>query len=309
MPEFTHIPVLLNEVLAWLEPRDKGLYVDGTVGSGGHAEAILKASSPTGKLYGCDRDGAALEAAAARLAPYEGRYELRRGNFAELAGWIEHGCSNGVLLDLGVSSPQLDVGERGFSVQQDGPLDMRMDRRQTLTAAELVNTWSESELTRVFREFGEEPQARRFARAIVEARQRHRFERTGELAAFIERLSPRHGKKRHPATQVFQALRMTVNDEVSSLRSGLAAALSLLIPGGRLAVITFHSLEDRIVKEFGREKARDYTFEGEVDVPELRRPKAPEVKLLQRKAILPSDEEVEANPRARSAQLRVMEKL
>jgi 16S rRNA (cytosine1402-N4)-methyltransferase len=308
VPEFIHIPVLLKEVLAWLEPRDKGQYVDGTLGSGGHAEGILKASSPTGKLYGCDRDGAAIEAAAARLAPYEGRYELRRGDFAELAGWIEHGSCNGVLLDLGVSSPQLDVGERGFSVQQDGPLDMRMDRREALTAAELVNTWSESELTRVFWEFGEEPQARRFARAIVEERKRHRFERTGELAAFIERLSPRRGKKRHPATQVFQALRMTVNHEVSSLRSGLAAALTILRPGGRLAVITFHSLEDRIVKEFAREKARDYTFPGEVDVPELRQPKQPELKWLQRKAILPSDAEVERNPRARSAQLRVMEK-
>ncbi|HUR47853.1 MAG TPA: 16S rRNA (cytosine(1402)-N(4))-methyltransferase RsmH [Candidatus Saccharimonadales bacterium] len=309
MPEFTHIPVLLNEVLAWLEPRDKGRYADGTLGGAGHAEAILKASSPTGKLYGCDQDGAALEAATARLSPYEGRYELRRGNFAELAGWIEHGSCNGVLLDLGVSSPQLDVGERGFSIQQDGPLDMRMDTRQGLTAAEVVNSWTESELTRVFREYGEEPQARRFARAIVEDRQRHRFERTGELASLIERLAPRHGKKRHPATQVFQALRMTVNNEMSSLRSGLAAALTILRPGGRLAVITFHSLEDRVVKEFGRAKARDYTFEGEVDVPELRRMKAPEARLPQRKAILPSDEEVKRNPRARSAQLRILEKV
>jgi 16S rRNA (cytosine1402-N4)-methyltransferase len=309
VPDFIHTPVMLNEVLAALQPRDGGRYADGTLGGGGHAEAILRASSPTGWLYGSDRDGAALEAAAARLAPYSGRFEFRRGNFAELADWIKHGSCDGVLLDLGVSSPQLDVGERGFSIQQDGPLDMRMDTRQPLTAAELVNAWSENDLARIFREFGEEPQSRRFARAIVEERQRYRFERTGQLAALIERLAPRHGKKRHPATQVFQALRMAVNDETSSLRSGLAAALTILRPGGRLAVITFHSLEDRIVKEFGREMARDYTFEGEMDVPELRQPKTPEVKWVQRKAIQPSEEEVAGNPRARSAQLRVMEKL
>lgn len=309
MPDFTHTPVMLNEVLAALQPRDGGRYADGTLGGGGHAEAILRVSSPTGWLYGSDRDGAALEAAAARLAQYSGRFEFRRGNFAELADWIKHGSCDGVLLDLGVSSPQLDVGERGFSIQQDGPLDMRMDTRQPLTAAELVNAWSENELARIFREYGEEPQSRRFARAIVEERQRYRFERTGQLAALIERLAPRHGKKRHPATQVFQALRIAVNDEIRSLKSGLAAALTILRPGGRMAVITFHSLEDRVVKEFGREKERDYTFEGEMDVPELRQPKAPEAKWVQRKAIQPSEEEVAANPRARSAQLRVMEKL
>jgi 16S rRNA (cytosine1402-N4)-methyltransferase len=186
---------------------------------------------------------------------------------------------------------------------------MRMDTRQALTAAELVNAWSETELARIFREYGDEPQARRFARAIVEERQRHRFERTGQLTSLIERLAPRHGKKRHPATQVFQALRIAVNDEISSLRSGLAAALTILRPGGRMAIITFHSLEDRVVKEFGREKERDYTFEGEMDVPELRQPKKPELKWVQRKAIQPSEAEVETNPRARSAQLRVMEKL
>jgi 16S rRNA (cytosine1402-N4)-methyltransferase len=309
VPDFTHTPVLLKEVLAALQPKDGGVYVDGTLGGGGHAEAILRASSPTGWLYGSDRDGLALEAAAARLAPYSGRFEFRRGNFAELADWIEHGSCDGVLLDLGVSSPQLDVRERGFSIQQDGPLDMRMDTRQPLTAAELVNSSGENDLARIFREYGDEPQARRFARAIVEDRQRFRFERTGQLASLIERLAPRHGKKRHPATQVFQALRIAVNNEIGSLRSGLAAALTILRPGGRLAIITFHSLEDRVVKEFGREKERNYTFEGEMDVPELRKPKTPELKWVQRKAIQPSELEVETNPRARSAQLRVMEKL
>jgi 16S rRNA (cytosine1402-N4)-methyltransferase len=309
VPDFTHTPVLLDEVIEALQPREGGVYADGTLGGGGHAEAILRASSPTGWLYGSDRDGAALEAAAARLAQYSGRFEFRRGNFAELADWIKHGSCDGVLLDLGVSSPQMDMRERGFSIQQDGPLDMRMDTRQPLTAAELVNGWSDIELARIFREYGDEPQARRFARAIVEDRQRYRFERTGQLASLIERLAPRHGKKRHPATQVFQALRIAVNDEIGSLKRGLAAAFTILRPGGRMAIITFHSLEDRVVKEFGREKERDYTFIGETDVPELRQPKTPELKWVQRKAIQPSEIEVETNPRARSAQLRVMEKL
>jgi 16S rRNA (cytosine1402-N4)-methyltransferase len=213
------------------------------------------------------------------------------------------------VLDLGVSSPQLDEPERGFSFQQEGPLDMRMDDRDSLTAADLVNGLGESELAQVLSDLGEEPQARRFARAIVRERQVHRLETTGQLARLIERLAPRRGKKRHPATRVFQALRARVNNEGNSLGSGLAAALSILKPGGRLAVITFHSGEDRMVKAFGREKARDYTFEGPVDVPALRRPRAPELKWVQRKAIQPSDEEVAGNPRARSAQLRVMEKL
>jgi len=211
-------------------------------------------------------------------------------------------------LDLGVSSPQLDRPERGFSFQ-DGPLDMRMDSRATVTAADLVNGLGEAELVRIFREWGDEPHARRFARAIAQRRQAERFETTGQLARLIERLAPRSGKRRHPATRVFQALRMAVNDEAGSLRSGLAAACTILKRGGRLAVISFHSVEDRIVKEFGREKSRDYTFEGEIDRPEFRKPRAPELKWVSRKAIQPSDAEVAGNPRARSAQLRVMEKL
>jgi 16S rRNA (cytosine1402-N4)-methyltransferase len=186
---------------------------------------------------------------------------------------------------------------------------MRMDVRQRLTAAELVNEWGEAELVRIFRDYGDEPNARRLARAIVEARQGRRFETTGQLAALIERWVPRHGKKRHPATRVFQALRMAVNDESRSLKSGLAAACTILKPGGCLAVITFHSVEDRITKEFGREQSRDYTFEGDVDMPELRRPCSPKMKWIQRKAVQPSAEDVMENPRARSAQLRVLEKM
>jgi 16S rRNA (cytosine1402-N4)-methyltransferase len=311
VPNFIHKPVMRAEVLEALRARPGFRAADGTVGGAGHACALLAASSPNGWLYGCDRDGAAVEAATERLneAGYAGRFEIRRGNYAEMAEWIPSASCDGVLLDLGVSSPQLDDAGRGFSFQHDGPLDMRMDLRQQLTAAEAVNGWSEAELARVFWEYGEEPQSRRFARAIAQDRQGRRFETTGQLAALIERLAPRHGNKKHPATRVFQALRMAVNDESRFLKSGLAAACSLLKPGGRLAVITFHSLEVRIVKEFGRERAREYTFPGEVDVPELRQPRAPELKWVQRKAVLPGEAELAENPRARSAQLRVLEKL
>jgi 16S rRNA (cytosine1402-N4)-methyltransferase len=260
-------------------------------------------------LYGCDRDGAAIEAAQRKLVEFAGRFEIRQGNFAELADWVPLGGCDGVLLDLGVSSPQLDQAERGFSFQQDGQLDMRMDQRQGLTAARLLNEATAEELARIFWELGGEREGRRFARAIVMDRERQRFETTRQLAELIERLAPRRGRKAHPATKVFQALRMAVNDEFGSLQQGLAGALKILKPGGRLVVITFHSLEDRIVKDFGRARARDYTFSGGTDVPELRKPRAPELKWLQRKALQPGAAEVAANPRSRSAQMRVMEKL
>ena len=311
MPEFKHNPVLSAEVLAALRPRRGGRFVDATLGGGGHARAILAASSPDGWLFGCDRDGAALEAAREALvaAGFAGRFELRQGNYADLAGWLPASSCDGALLDLGVSSPQLDDPERGFSFQRDGPLDMRMDRRQPITAAELVNTWSEAELARIFRAYGDEPQAGRLARAIARERQSRPFTTTRQLAALLERLVPRFGKQKHPATQVFQALRMAVNDEARSLQNGLAAACTLLKPGGRLAVITFHSGEDRLVKQFGRNMTRDYETDAEVDVPELRRPRAPLLKWIERRAIKPGAVELDANPRARSAQLRVLEKL
>jgi len=214
-----------------------------------------------------------------------------------------------VLLDLGVSSPQLDWVERGFSFQQSGPLDMRMDTRQPLTAERLVNEASVDELIRIFRDLGEEPEARRLARAIENERRLRRFEATRQLAEFIEKVSRRRGKRVHPATGVFRALRMAVNDELGSLRRGLEAALTILKARGRLAVITFHSGEDRLVKEFGRELSRDYTLAGKVDVPELRQPVAAKLKWVQRKAIRPGAEELASNPRARSAQLRVLEKI
>jgi len=297
------------EVLDALKPAPGGRYADGTVGGAGHAVSVLNASSPTGWLYGCDRDGAAVEAARARLAAFAGRFEIRQGNFAELAGWVPILSCDGVLLDLGVSSPQLDSPERGFSFSHEGPLDMRMDRRQPLTAADLVNGAGGGELARIFWEFGGEPSARRLANAIVEDRRRQKFESTRQLAGLVERLVPRRGKKTHPATKVFQALRIAVNDEIGSLKTGLEAAVKILKPGGRLAVITFHSLEDRVVKEFGRDRAREYTFAGGVDVPELRVPRVPELKWVTRKAVKPGEAEVMENPRSRSAQLRLWEKI
>ncbi len=297
------------EVLDALKPRPGGRYADGTIGGAGHAAIILAASSPTGWLFGCDRDGDAVEAARARLAEFAGRFEIRRGNFAELAEWIPAAGCDGVLLDLGVSSPQLDYAERGFSFQHDGPLDMRMDTRQLLKAADLVNGASAEELAGIFKELGGERDARRFANTMVYDRVSQKFETTRQLAELIEKISPRRGKKAHPATKVFQALRIAVNDELGSLKPGLDAAVKTLKPGGRLAVITFHSLEDRMVKDFGRARSRDYTFAGGVDVPELREPRVPELKWVTRKAIKPGAAEIAENPRSRSAQLRVMEKI
>ena len=309
MSNFSHKPVMMQEVLTALQVRPGGRYADGTLGGAGHAAAILTASAPNGWLFGCDRDGDAVEVARTRLAGFAGRCEIQHGNFAELAvlaGTIRY---DGVLLDLGVSSYQLDTAGRGFSFQQDGPLDMRLDTRQEMTAADLVNGLAVEELADIFWTLGDEPQARRFARAIEHDRQERPFRTTAQLAGLIERLSPRNGRKSHPATRVFQALRLAVNDEMGALDRGLAAALGLLQPGGRLAVITFHSLEDRRVKEFGRAQARDYTFPGEVDVPELRQPRTPELRWVQRKAATPGAAELADNPRSRSAQLRVMEKL
>ena len=239
---------MMAEVLAAIQPKPGGLYADGTLGGAGHATAVLAASSPSGRLMACDRDGVALEAATKRLAEFAGRFELRRGNYSELSEWIPAGSCDGCLLDLGVSSPQLDVAERGFSFQNEGPLDMRMDTRQPVTAATLLNTESAEEIAKIFWEYGDERESRRFARAIVHDRELRPFTTTRQLAELIERLSPRGGRKAHPATRVFQALRIAVNDEIGSLNIGLEGALKILKSGGRLAVITFHSLEDRVVR-------------------------------------------------------------
>jgi 16S rRNA (cytosine1402-N4)-methyltransferase len=300
---------MLEQVLSGVQPRPGGRYVDGTLGGAGHAGAILEASSPTGWLFGCDRDGTALEAARERLAPYAGRFELRQANFDTLDEWIDAGSCDAVLLDLGVSSPQFDVAARGFSFQHEGPLDMRMDQRQPLTAAALINREPAERLANIFWEYGGERESRRIARAIERDRRLRPFETTRQLAGLIERIMPRGGRKTHPATRVFQALRIAVNDEIGSLKRGLEAALKILQPGGRLAVITFHSLEDRVVKEFGRERSRGYRVKGEVDVPELREPCPPELQWVTRKAVQPDENELKENPRSRSAQLRLMEKV
>jgi 16S rRNA (cytosine1402-N4)-methyltransferase len=307
--DFIHKPVLMAEAVENLHLSPGSLCVDGTVGGGGHAEAILKASAPNGRLFGCDRDGSAVEAARARLSAFPGRFEIRQGNYADMADWIAAESCDAVLLDLGVSSPQLDDPARGFSFQGDGPLDMRMDQRQGPTAADLLRRLDEDELARIFWEYGGERQARRLARAIVQEKLSGPFERTRQLAALIERVAPRAGRKTHPATKVFQALRIAVNDELGSLSRGLQAAVKVLKPAGRLVVITFHSSEDRMVKEFGQRLSRDYEPGPGTDAPELRRPRPPQLKWVRRKAILPGADELGENPRSRSAQCRVLEKL
>ena len=309
MTDFIHEPVLLEEVLEALSPVSGGLYVDGTVGGGGHSEAILEACSPEGRLVAFDRDDWALEAAAKRLARFGNRLELHREAFAGLAKRLVKRPCDGVLLDLGVSSPQLDEAERGFSFQSDGPLDMRMDRRQPVTAEQLVNELEPEELAEIFWKLGGERKSRRIARAIVEQRSMQRLESTLQLAEVVERACPRRGARAHPATGVFQALRMAVNDELGQVERGLEAGWSVLKPGGRMAVITFHSGEDRAVKQFSRDLARPYTVRGEVDLPELREPREPLARELSRKAIKPSEAELDRNPRSRSAQLRVLEKI
>jgi 16S rRNA (cytosine1402-N4)-methyltransferase len=307
---FSHQPVLLTEVVTALQPKPHGRYLDGTLGGGGHAAAILEACSPDGFLYGCDRDTAALAAARERLSPMAHRLETHHCNFTEADQWIAPRSLDGILLDLGVSSHQLDTPERGFSFQHDGPLDMRMDQSGSgPTAADLVNTLPASELADLFWKWGEERHSRRIARAIETERRIRPFTTTGQLARFIERICPRRGSPTHPATRCFQALRIATNDELGAVRNGLERAFNLLSPGGRLAVISFQSLEDRLVKEFMRREARDYDFDGPEDHPDFRHPRHPRGRELARKGIVASEAELDQNPRARSARLRVLERL
>lgn len=298
----THIPVLLQGVLSFLRVRPGGIYIDGTVGGGGHAAAILAASAPDGRLLGLDRDPAALEVARERLAPYGDRAILRRGSFADLIHLAEDFIpADGVLLDLGLSSLQLADPARGFSFSQDGPLDMRFDPSEETTAADLINTLSARELTDLLYRYGEEKQARRIAEAIVAARPIHR---TVELAALIERTVGRR-ERIHPATRTFQALRIAVNRELEALEAVLPQALEALRPGGRLVVISFHSLEDRIVKQFFHREARDCICPPEIPVCVCGH--RARVRVLTPKPVRPDPAEVTANPRARSARLRAAE--
>lgn len=279
-----HTPVLAKEVIDGLALVPRATVLDGTLGLGGHAALILQATAPDGVVVGCDRDARNLATARTRLAAFGDRVTFVNDSFANIA---QHHVSlfDGALLDLGFSSVHVDDASRGFSFLHDGPLDMRYDTRQTLTAEAIVNSWSRDELAEVFRLYGEEPYATGIAKAIIEARKRERITTTGQLATLISSLAGGKRGKIHPATRVFQALRIAVNDELGELTRGLAAITECLRPGARFAVITFHSLEDRMVKQFFRDDSR-------LDV-------------LTKKPIVASAEEITTNPRARSAKLRV----
>lgn len=310
--EFAHKPVLAEEVLEQLRPRDGGIYVDCTVGGGGHAGAILRASSPRGRLIGLDQDPEALEAAARHLSLYGSRVELIRANFADLGRVLEgYGIAavDGVLFDLGVSSPQLDEPERGFTYREDAPLDMRMDPSRPTTAYHLVNGLTEKELLDIIQRYGEERWAGRIARFIVEARERERIETTGRLVEIIKAAIPAGARRKgpHPARRTFQALRIAVNDELGSLERGLVQAVRFLKPGGRVGVISFHSLEDRIVKQFFRQEEKGCVCPPEQPVCTCGR--RPTLRVLTRRPITAKETEVDENPRARSAKLRVAERL
>ncbi len=304
-----HTPVLLPEVLAALNIRKDGVYLDATFGRGGHAGAILQNLEKDGRLVCIDRDRAAVAAAERRFAG-DPRVAVFHASFSALAACadrIEPGLAfDGVLFDLGVSSPQLDDAQRGFSFMQDGPLDMRMNDLEGISAAEVVNGASERDLARIFRDYGEERHAARIARAIVADRVVRPFTRTRELAEMIARVAPSRERHKHPATRVFQALRIHVNRELEEIEQALDAALARLKPRGRLAVISFHSLEDRLVKRFMRQHSSvDPMFAGLPLVP----PQAlPSLRLVGR-SIEPGEQEVAANPRARSARLRVAERI
>jgi 16S rRNA (cytosine1402-N4)-methyltransferase len=298
---FRHVPVLLNEVLAGLTPRDGGCYVDGTLGGGGHAAAVLEASAPGGRLLGIDADPAALAAAGARLARFGERATLAHGNFRDigpLARAQGFDQIDGLLLDLGVSSHQIDTPERGFSFAADAPLDMRLDPTGGVTAADVVNSTPESELADLIFRYGEERGSRRIARFIAEARRKQPIDTTIELAELVARaLGGRHGKI-HPATRTFQALRIAVNHELESLEAVLPQAVELLAPGGRMAIISFHSLEDRIVKLFFRAESG---YGGSEQPARLQ--------IITKKPIEASEQEARANPRSRSAKLRIAERV
>ncbi|HEY4090286.1 MAG TPA: 16S rRNA (cytosine(1402)-N(4))-methyltransferase RsmH [Luteibacter sp.] len=301
-----HIPVMLDEAVEGLAVRENGRYLDGTFGRGGHATAVLARLSAAGRLFLMDRDPTAIAVAEAGLAT-DPRVSLRHDNFATMGDWaaLSEAGLDGILLDLGVSSPQLDDGSRGFSFQVDAPLDMRMDTTRGISAAEFLRDADEAEIADVLWRFGDERFSRRIAKAVVERRATAPVTRTGELVDLVMKCGVRREPGKNPATRTFQALRIRVNEELSSVERGLDAALELLAPGGRLAVISFHSLEDRIVKQFIR------SHEGRVQGSRRGPPKeAPPARLKPvGKAIFASDAEVAANPRSRSAVLRIAEKL
>jgi 16S rRNA (cytosine1402-N4)-methyltransferase len=305
-----HEPVLYQEILFYLRPGPGGKYIDGTVGAGGHTAGLLEESEPDGRVLALDRDAEAIAYCQQRLASMGNRLMLERANYAnmaEIATRYDFTAVDGILLDLGLSSRQLAAAERGFSFQSDGPLDMRFDPTQGSTAADLLNELDEPELAKILQRYGEIAPSRRVARAIVEARP---LETTSQLVEVAERSMRGHrrrGAKRiHPATRLFQALRIAVNDELGALEGVLPDAVKLLRPGGRLAVISFHSLEDRIVKQFIRNESRECSCPPEAPVCTCDR--KPRLRKVTKKIVRPSEQEMDANPRSRSARLRVAQK-
>ena len=304
-----HIPVMYQEILDYLQPQPGGRYIDGTLGAGGHAAGLLRASAPDGRVLGLDRDEDAITFAREQLAEFGQRVTFVQATFAKMDEIApSHGFTavDAILLDLGLSSRQLEDAERGFSFRGDGPLDMRFDRSAGQTAADLVNSLSEDEMALLLWRYGEVRRSRKFARAIVGARP---IQSTRQLASLIEGEAAGTGRRSsriHPATRVFQALRIVVNEELESLTTGLKAALTLLKRGGRLAVISFHSLEDRLVKQFFREQSRECVCPPEQPICTCNT--KPELRLVTRKVVKPTQLEISRNPRSRSARLRVAEK-
>ena len=306
---FHHVPIMVSEVLALLEPARGGVFVDGTLGGGGHAEAVLSAMPESGRLFGIDRDDDALKAAGARLSRFGERFTAIKGNFFDMKELLKaHGVDkvDGILLDLGVSSHQLDAAERGFSYKAEAPLDMRMDQSAPLSAKNVVNEWPEAELRRIFFEYGEEKFSGKIAARIAERRKEHPIETTTELAELIKGAIPAkfRNEPQHPARRCFQAIRIAVNGELDGLHDAIVSAHDLLNPGGRLAVLTFHSLEDRIVKNAFR------TFENPCTCPKSAPVcicgKKPTAKVLTRHPLVASEQEQKENSRATSAKLRAI---
>jgi len=308
---FQHITVLLEEAVEALAPLEGGRYVDGTFGRGGHSRALLGKLGPGGQLLGFDKDPQAITTGKA-LAAEDGRFVIVQRSFAEMGEEFSarglQGGVNGVLLDLGVSSPQLDDPERGFSFLNDGPLDMRMNPDKGVSAAQWIATAAEDEIARVFKDYGEERFAKRMARAIVQRRAEKPFERTADLAAVITEANPAWEKGKNPATRAFQGLRIFINNELGDLERGLEAALEGLAVGGRLVVISFHSLEDRIVKQFMRKQVKGEADNLPRNLPIQVKPFEPRLKLIG-KPVYASEAELKANPRSRSAIMRIAEKL
>ena len=310
--EFKHISVLLDETIEGLNIKPDGIYVDGTMGGAGHGYEVCKRLGPDGRYIGIDRDEAAIAAGRQRLSEFEDKVSIVRGNYSSAPAILKElniDKVDGIMLDLGVSSHQLDVAERGFSYMADAPLDMRMDKRQTKTAYDIVNEYSEKELAHIIREYGEDKFAQNIAKHIVAMRKQKPIETTGELNEAIRAAIPMKIQKNlgHPSKRTFQAIRIELNEELEELRSALESTIDLLKPGGRLCIITFHSLEDRMVKTMFKQEESPCTCPPEFPVCVCG--KKPKVKIITKKPILPSETEQEENSRARSAKLRILERI